>query len=113
MKKKYKDLLNKVSGYIVILAGILMIFNLFKSGLGSLKFLNIFFGIALIFLGTYVLKYEKWAVILSGVYGIALLINMYSLTKLVGWNALILILHIPMFILIINWSVFFHENDKQ
>lgn len=108
MKEKYRNLLNTISGYIVIFLGASLLFNFissFSSELGS-SFTTLLFGVGLIFLGIYVLRCEKWAVILSGVYAIALLINMWFITKLIGGGLIILITNIPSYILIINWWVF-------
>ncbi len=54
--------INDIKSTLEILGG----FSAFKSLIGA---------IGLIFLGLYVLKVEKWAVILSGIFGIASLIN--------------------------------------
>jgi len=107
-KEKYRSLLNTISGYMVLYLGASLLFNFissFSSEAGS-KFITLLFGIGLIFLGIYVLKFEKWAVTLSGVYAIVLLINMWFITKLIGGGLMILITNIPSYILIVNWWVF-------
>ena len=107
-KEKYRNLLNTISGYIVIFLGASLLFNFissFSSEVGS-NFTTLLFGVGLIFLGIYVLRFEKWAVVLSGLYAIALLINMWLITKLVGGGLMILITNILNYILIVNCWVF-------
>jgi len=107
-KEKYKNLLNTISGYIVIFLGASLLFNFISSfsfEIGSI-FTTLLFGVGLIFLGIYVLRFEKWAVTLSGLYAIALLINMWFITKLIGGGLMILMTNILSYILIINWGVF-------
>lgn len=103
MKKKHKNLLNKISGWIVIYFGISLMYNML-SGLSE-SFLTLIFGIGLIFLGVYVLRDERWAIILSGVYAIALTINMWIISKIIGGGWIIFLSNIPAYILIINWWV--------
>lgn len=107
-KEKYRNWLNTISGYIVIFFGASLLFNFissFSSEIGP-SFTTLLFGVGLIFLGIYVLRFEKWAVVLSGLYAIALLINMGLITKLMGGGMIISITNIPTAILIINWLVF-------
>jgi len=103
MKKKHKELLNKISGWIVIYLGISFIYNLI-SGLSE-GFTPLLLGVGLILLGAYVLRAERWAIILSGVYAVALTINLWAISKLIGSGWIILLSNIPSYVLIINWWV--------
>lgn len=107
-EKKYRNLLNSISGYIVIFLGASLLYNFFSSLTSELSssFITVIFGIGLIFLGIYVLRFEKWAIVLSGIYGIALLINMWFIARFIGGGLMILITNIPTFILVINWWLF-------
>ena len=107
-RDKYRKLLNTLSGYIVIISGVLLLYNFisgFSSELGS-SLAALFFGTALIFLGIYILRFEKWAVVLSGLYALASLINVFFITKLIGGGLMSFLTCIPPCILIINWLIF-------
>jgi len=114
IKNTKRDLLNKISGYVVIVLGVVFLYySLSTFG----KEISLFFpivnslsSVALIFLGVYVLRVEKWAIILAGVYGVASLINGWWMLGLFsGFRGVLFdISHI---VLIINWWIS-NKNDK-
>ena len=108
-KKTKKNLLknlNEVSGGIVIISGVLLLFfNLidFTSEFALSHIRVMISGIALIFLGIYVLRIEKWAIRLSGIVGVVLLIN-GSLSLGLFSSFRTAIFDIAYIILILNWD---------
>jgi hypothetical protein len=120
-----KDLLNKVSGWLVILSGtLLFIYNLIdiKSTLEILGGFSLFKAllgaVGLVFIGIYVLRFEKWAVILSGVFGITSLIHSRMLFGFIGGGGglfsgglLGFVLGITPYLLIVNW-IFYRKKVK-
>ena len=107
---KAKKWLNPISGYIVLFFGASLIFNFISyiNSEGNLwaSISGLIFGVGLIFLGIYVLRSEKWAIILSGIYAITLLINTFLIAKLYGGALLLLVVNIPIYVIILNWWLF-------
>ena len=113
-KGAWKDVLNIISGWVVIALGslltILTLIN-FNTELGLFyPLINLFSSIALIFLGLYVLRFEKWAVVLAGVYGIVMVLNNMWIYGLFSGNLFGVTLDLAYFLLIINWV--FYKNVK-
>jgi len=120
-KETIKNLLNKIAGWLVIFSGVILLFYNFidlKSTLeilgGFSAFKSLIGAIGLVFLGLYVLKVEKWAVILSGVFGIASLISSRIIFRAFGSglfsNGLLgFVLTITPYVLIINW-IFYRKK---
>ena len=107
------NMLNIISGWIVIISGVLLLFdNILGFGIALeevgwfIVFTAIIGGISLIFLGIYILRFEKWAVTLSGILGIVSLINTRLVVGFVGGRFIGFLLGIPTYILIINWIFF-------
>lgn len=125
MKKKsvgkYRRILNTVSGWLILFSALLMIFyNVIDFG-DSLRLLGWFSPvlsivgtIGLVFLGIYLLRVEKWAIILAGVFGIVALINSWLITSYLGFGGLFgngvlgFVLGITPYVLIANW-IFYRE----
>lgn len=110
MKKKTKELLldklNRTSGWILIISGVFLLYiNItgFTSELISSNIRNIVSGIALIFLGIYVFRFEGWAIILAGIFGIVLLANSIWFSGLFSGGFIGILFELAYFILILNW----------
>jgi len=117
-KETMKDLLNKIAGWLVIFSGVLLIYYNLLDFSNSLEILgwfspvrSIIGAIGLIFLGIYILRFEKWAVVLSGVFGISLLISsrIFGSSGLFSQGLLFFVLSITPYVLIINW-VFYRKK---
>ncbi len=114
MKKKIKknllNKLNKISGYILIALGIVfLITSLSTFGEEvSLFFpvVNSLSSVALGFLGIYVLRTEKWAIVLAGVCGGALLINSWWFWGLFSGGFRGIIFDVAYIFLLVNWIFF-------
>ena len=113
-KENAKNILNKISGWLIILTGISLLYFLFFQGdpeysRGLLvNFIFLASGIALIVLGTYMFKFERWAIVLAGVYGIFSIVNNWYLMGLSLFNftnIFYLVLSFTPFFVIINWYV--------
>ena len=118
MKKenKYSKILRKISAYILMLIGLITFLNPLE-GFDSTTplfpiILTILGGIALIFLGIYILRNEHWAFIIAGVYGIVAFVNGRFIAKLFGLGGWMTVLfNIAYLILIINW--FFNDKNAK
>ena len=117
-KKNLLENLNRVSGWLVLLSGALLIYYNLIDFSDSLEILGWFSpvraiigAIGLIFLGIYVLKFEKWAVVLSGIFGISLLISswVFGSSGLFSQGLLFFVLSITPYVLIINW-IFYRKK---
>jgi len=113
-KGAWEDALNKISGWVVIALGslltILTLTNFNTEGSLFYPLINLFSYIALIFLGLYVLRFEKWAVILAGVYGIVMVLNNIWIYGLFSGNLFGITLDLVYFLLIFN--LVFYKNVK-
>ena len=111
-KETAKNIINKISGWLIILTGISLLYFLFFQGDPEysrgilINFIFLVSGIAFIFLGTYMFKLEKWAIILAGVYGIFDIVNNWYLVGLSLFNftnIFYFVLSFTPFFVIINW----------
>lgn len=114
MKKKTKknllNKLNKISGYILIALGVVFLYyslstfgeevSLFFPIVNSLS------SVALGFLGIYVLRVEKWAIILAGVCGVVLLISNSWIGGLFSGGFRGIIFDVAYILLVVNWIFF-------
>ena len=111
----FKILVNKVSGWAMMVVGAILTYYSVTT-LPLINEIGAFFpifntltSIALIFLGIYILKVERWAVILAGAYGmVALITRWWSLGFPSSVQAILMTLADVLFV--INWIIF--KNDK-
>lgn len=117
-KKTKRNLLNKlnrISGWILIALGsvfFLVSLPTFNSEISLFyPLINILSSVALIFLGIYVFRFEEWAIVLAGVYGlVSFVINSWTWGLFSGGFRGIMF-EIAYLILILNWWVL-NKNDK-
>jgi hypothetical protein len=108
-----KTTLNKISAYSLFVLGLIILYFALSSfgeaiDLGMSLFfpiINILFSIALFFLGIYVLRIEKWAIILAGVYGLVGIITGLWVYGLFSGTFLGILMDLINVLLIINWGV--------
>jgi len=104
-----KNLLNKITGGILLALGfVFLISSLSTFGSEVSLFypvINMLSSIALIFLGIYVFRVEKWAIILAGVYGIVLLISGWCFFGLFIGGFRSVLFDLAYLVLAINWWV--------
>ncbi len=112
-KKNLLNKLNKTSGWILVALGfVFLVSSLSTFGSEISLFypiINTLSSVALGFLGIYVLRIEKWAIILSGIYGLALLIINSWIWGLFSGGFRGIIFDVAYIILVINWWI---SNDK-
>ena len=84
--------------------GVSLIFSFFSNEEANM--LIILVGVSLIFLGIYMKRREKWAVILSGLVSLTIILDNFVINKMVGSPLLFLVSSVPALIIIINWMVF-------
>jgi hypothetical protein len=84
--------------------GVSLIFSFFSNEEANIFIILV--GVSLIFLGLYIKRLEKWAVILSGLVSLTIILDTFLINKMFGSPLIFLVSSIPALIVVINWMVF-------
>lgn len=121
-KETAKNIVNKIAGWLIILTGISLLYFLFFQGDPEylrgflINFLFLASGIAFILLGNYIFKFERWAIIFAGIYGIFDIVNSWYLMGVSLFNftnVFYFVLSFTPFVVIINWYLNGRKNEKK